>query len=112
MAATHFRNALHFFPMSESGWMPKVLCYSGFYGYGVKEVWDMVGSFEKYPYYAPKKVVTVNEPIESLVDFAEKHGVSYYQLKEGFCEPDARLVHIEYKNSSTERDHLQTTEVN
>ena len=41
-----------------------------------------VGSFEKYPYYAPKKVVTVNEPIESLVDFAEKHGVSYYQLKE------------------------------
>ena len=42
MAATHFRNALHFFPMSESGWLPKVLCYSGFYGYGVKEVWDMI----------------------------------------------------------------------
>lgn len=42
MAATNFRNALHFFPMSESGWMPKVLCYSGFYGYGVKEVWDMI----------------------------------------------------------------------
>ncbi len=42
MAATHFRNALHFFPKSDSGWMPKVLCYSGFYGLGVKEVWDMV----------------------------------------------------------------------
>ena len=42
MAATNFRNALHFFPASESGWMPKVLCYSGFYGYGVKEVWDMI----------------------------------------------------------------------
>lgn len=42
MAATSFRNALHFFPASESGWMPKVLCYSGFYGYGVKEVWDMI----------------------------------------------------------------------
>ena len=42
MAATHFRNALHFFPMSESGWLPKVLCYSGFYGYGVKEVWEMI----------------------------------------------------------------------
>lgn len=42
MAATSFRNALHFFPMSESGWMPKVLCYSGFYGYGIKEVWDMI----------------------------------------------------------------------
>ncbi len=42
MAATNFRNALHFFPMPESGWQPRVLCYSGFYGNGVKEVWDMI----------------------------------------------------------------------
>ncbi len=42
MAATSFRNALHFFPKSESGWVPKVLCYSGFYGLGIKEVWDMI----------------------------------------------------------------------
>ena len=42
MAATNFRNALHFFPMPESVWLPKVLCYSGFYGTGVKEIWDMI----------------------------------------------------------------------
>ena len=42
IAATNFRNALHFFPAPDSGWMPKVLCYSGFYGTGVKEVWDMI----------------------------------------------------------------------
>ena len=42
MAATNFRNALHFFPKAESGWMPKVLCYSGFYALGIKEVWDMI----------------------------------------------------------------------
>lgn len=42
LAATNFRNALHFFPAPDSGWMPRVLCYSGFYGTGVKEVWDMV----------------------------------------------------------------------
>ena len=42
LAATHFRNALHLFPATESGWMPKVLCYSGFYGLGIKEVWDMI----------------------------------------------------------------------
>ncbi len=41
-----------------------------------------VDQFEKYPYYSPKKVVTVNGPIESLVDFAEKNGCSYMQLKE------------------------------
>ncbi len=42
IAATNFRNALHFFPAPESGWQPKVLCYSGFYGTGIKEVWDMI----------------------------------------------------------------------
>lgn len=42
IAATNFRNALHFFPPSDSGWQPKVLCYSGFYGTGIKEVWDMI----------------------------------------------------------------------
>ncbi len=36
---------------------------------------------EKYPYIPPKKTVTVNETVPDLVDFAEKHGVSYAQLK-------------------------------
>ena len=44
-AATEFRNALHLFPMPDSGWTPQVLCYSGFYGYGIKEVWDMVYAY-------------------------------------------------------------------
>ena len=42
LAAQGFRNALHFFPMPDSGWQRKVLTYSGFYGYGVKEIWDMI----------------------------------------------------------------------
>ena len=42
LAATQFRNALHLFPAPESGWTPEVLTYSGFYGIGIKEVWDMV----------------------------------------------------------------------
>lgn len=41
-----------------------------------------IDSFEKYPYYSPKEVVTVSGSIASLVDFAQEHGVSYYQLKE------------------------------
>lgn len=42
LAASAFRNALHFFPPTDSGWTPKVLTYSGFYGIGIKEVWDMI----------------------------------------------------------------------
>ena len=34
-----------------------------------------------YPYREPAEVVTVTEPIESLVSFANSHGVSYYALK-------------------------------
>lgn len=45
MAAQNFRNALHFFPPSESGWDRQVLTYSGFYGYGIKEVWDMIYAY-------------------------------------------------------------------
>ena len=42
LAAAHFRNALHMFPAPDSGWIPEVLTYSGFYNIGVKEIWDMV----------------------------------------------------------------------
>ena len=61
MAATNFRNALHFFPAPESGWLPKVLCYSGFYGTGIKEIWDMV-----YEY----------------IDFVKSNGYFDYRRKE------------------------------
>ncbi len=42
LAATHFRNALHLFPMPESGVLPKVMCYSGFYEYGIDDVLKMI----------------------------------------------------------------------
>ena len=47
LAAAQFRNALHLFPMAESGWSPKVLTYSGYYNLGIKEIWDMI-----YEYFA------------------------------------------------------------
>lgn len=42
MAQRQLQNALHLFPMAESGWTPEVLTYSGFYSLGIKEVWDMI----------------------------------------------------------------------
>lgn len=42
LAASHYRNALHLFPTPDSGWTPEVLCYSGFYGIGIEDVWDMI----------------------------------------------------------------------
>lgn len=37
---------------------------------------------ERYPYVAPREVVTVSEAVPSLVDFAEAHGTTYARLKE------------------------------
>jgi len=45
LAAANFRNALHLFPPTESGWIPKVLTYSGYYSLGIKEVWDMLDEY-------------------------------------------------------------------
>ena len=45
MAAANFRNALHLFPPSESGWIPEVLTYSGYYDIGIQEVIDMINKY-------------------------------------------------------------------
>lgn len=42
MTQRQLRNALHLFPLAESGWSPEVLTYSGFYSLGIDEVWDMI----------------------------------------------------------------------
>lgn len=45
MAQRHFSNALHLFPLPESGWSPKVLTYSGYYNIGIAEIWEMVHQY-------------------------------------------------------------------
>jgi LAO/AO transport system kinase len=42
MAAAEFRNALHLFPLSPSGWAPQVLTCSSMYNIGVGDVWNMI----------------------------------------------------------------------
>ena len=61
LAANSFRNALHLFPPSESGWTPQVITYSGFYEYKIKEVWDMVWAY---------------------IDFVKKNGYFQYRRNE------------------------------
>lgn len=42
MARRQLRNALHLYPLQESGWVPEVLTYSGYYKIGIDEVWEMI----------------------------------------------------------------------
>ncbi|MDR2473072.1 MAG: methylmalonyl Co-A mutase-associated GTPase MeaB, partial [Tannerella sp.] len=48
LAAANFRNALHLFPPPESGWIPKVLTYSGYFALGIDEVWAMLNEYLAY----------------------------------------------------------------
>ena len=93
MAATNFRNALHFFPKSESGWTPQVLCYSGFYGYGIKEVWDMV-----YEY----------------IDFVKQNGYFDYrrneQAKYWMYESINEHLRLNFYNNPLVQQQLETAE--
>lgn len=93
LAATEFRNALHLFPTPESGWTPQVLTYSGFYGYGIKEVWDMI-----YKY----------------LDFVRENGYFEHrrneQSKYWMCESiNEHLLNSFYQNPTIE-DLLQASE--
>ncbi len=45
IAQSHFKNALHLFPLPKSGWAPKVLLYSGYYEIGIKEIWNMIDDY-------------------------------------------------------------------
>lgn len=48
VAAGHFKNALHLFPLPPSGWAPRVYTYSGFYGLGIKEIWDGIYEYIEF----------------------------------------------------------------
>lgn len=45
-AIVEYRNALHLYPPTQSGWSPKVGICSSLTGEGVQEVWDIVKEYE------------------------------------------------------------------
>jgi LAO/AO transport system kinase len=48
VAKTQFQNALHLFPLSDSGWSPKVVPCSSIENTGISEIWDMVSNYVKF----------------------------------------------------------------
>ena len=70
-------------------WLPEETARYMFRLLAVKMFFENPTSFgfnvpmsERYPYIEPKDVLTVNYPVESLVDFALQHGTTYARLKE------------------------------
>jgi GTPase len=48
VAKTEFASALHLYPPSESGWIPKVITCSAKNGNGLEQIWQTIISFEEF----------------------------------------------------------------
>jgi LAO/AO transport system kinase len=48
LARRQLRNALHLYPLPDSGWLPEVLTYSGYYNLGITAVWDMIHRYTDF----------------------------------------------------------------
>lgn len=48
MAQAQYKSALHLFPPSSSGWIPKVQCVSALQEEGIKDVWEIIESFRNH----------------------------------------------------------------
>ena len=46
-AKQEYRNALHLFPPTESGWIPSVVTSSGLNNIGIKDIWDQSQDYKK-----------------------------------------------------------------
>jgi LAO/AO transport system kinase len=45
LARIQYQNALHLFPATESGWVPKVLTCSAYLKTGIAEIWETIGNY-------------------------------------------------------------------
>lgn len=47
-AMAEYKNALHLFPPTDSGWIPKVTTCSAFHNKGIPEVWEIVDEYVRH----------------------------------------------------------------
>ena len=112
LAAAQFRNALHLFPPTPSRWKPEVVTYSGYYGYDIDKVWDMIDRYfefmERSGYFERKRneqarywmTETINEQLRS----------SFYrfpQIKELLEQKEMRILNNEQSSFTAARDVLE-----
>ena len=84
LAASHFRNALHLFPMPDSGVLPKVMTYSGFYEYRIDEVlkmvFDHIAEVKKNGYFDYRRNEQAKYWMYESINEHLKNGFYYNQL--------------------------------
>lgn len=111
LAAAQFRNALHLFPPTPSGWVPEVLTYSGYFGLGINEVWDMIDRYFEYVmangYFQRKRNEQAKYWMLETIDSQLRH--SFYSQPEVaklLEQKELRVLNNEQSSFTAARDVL------
>lgn len=111
LAAAQFRNALHLFPPTPSGWTPEVLTYSGYFGLGIDKVWDMIDRYFEYVkktgYFTRKRNEQAKYWMLETIDEQLRH--SFYSRPEVaklLEQKELRVLNNEQSSFTAARDVL------
>ena len=111
LAAAQFRNALHLFPPTPSGWTPEVLTYSGYFGLGIDKVWDMIDRYFDYVrqtgYFIRKRNEQAKYWMLETIDEQLRHNFySQPQVAKLLEQKELRVLNNEQSSFTAARDVL------
>ena len=71
-AETDFQRALHLYPMSDSGWQPKVLLCSAINNKGIDEIWELIQSYfnttKKTGYFKQQRALQQHDWLLQIIE--------------------------------------------
>lgn len=113
LARTHFKNALHLFPLADSGWSPEVLTYSGYYEIGIKEIWDMIDRYvdfvKKNGYFDYKRNSQAKYWMyESINEQLKNHFYENETVKKSLKEAERKVLNSEISSFTAAKEILDS----
>lgn len=111
LAQAQFRSALHLFPPTLSGWIPEVLCYSGYYELGIPEVWEMIDRYFKFVtengYFERKRQEQARYWMyETINEKLRQHFYSNPEVEAMLREKEMRVLSNQQSSFTAARDVL------
>ncbi|MDE5880683.1 MAG: methylmalonyl Co-A mutase-associated GTPase MeaB [Muribaculaceae bacterium] len=111
LAAQQFRTALMLFPPTPSKWMPEVVTYSGYYGYDIDKVWDMIDRYFKYVedtgYFERKRNEQARYWMTETIEEQLRNSFYHTQgLKELLEQKEIRVLNNEQSSFTAAKDIL------
>lgn len=103
-ARMEYQNALHLFPSTDSGWIPKVLTCSALDQSGLSEVWHMINE-----HHAHLRNKSLFEPFRKSQNIDWMHQIIEKRLKRSFYKNEAVKKNIDQLKIEVENANISPT---